>query len=289
MNTLRTAALLTGLTVLLVLVGNMLGGTAGMMIAFVLAAAMNLGSYWFSDRMVLKMHGARAVTEAEEPEFYRLIRDLAQRAQLPMPAVYIMDSDTPNAFATGRNPSHAAVAATRGLLRIMSRDELRGVMAHELAHVRHRDTLIGAVAATFAGAIAMIANMAQFAMIFGGMRGNQDNEGGGGMLGGLAMMILAPLAATMIQMAVSRSREFGADKGGAEISGNAMGLANALRKLEQANHARPMESATRNPSTAHMFIVNPLAGMKLGKLFSTHPATDERIARLEAMAGQRAM
>lgn len=288
MNALRTTALLAGLTVLLVLVGNLLGGTGGMVIALVFAAAMNLGSYWFSDRMVLRMHGARAVSEADAPELYGVVRDLAQRAKLPMPAVYIMDSDTPNAFATGRNPAHAAVAATRGLLRMMNREELRGVLAHELAHVRHRDTLIGAIAATFAGAIAMIAHMAQWAMIFGGMRGNQDNNGGG-LIGGLAMMIVAPLAATMIQMAVSRSREFGADKGGAEISGNPMGLANALRKLEQANQAQPMASATHNPSTAHLFIVNPLAGVSLGKLFSTHPPTAERIARLEAMAGQRAM
>lgn len=289
MNALRTTALLAGLTVLLVLVGNLLGGAGGMVIALVFAAAMNLGSYWFSDRLVLKMHGARAVTEADAPELYGVVRDLAQRAQLPMPAVYIMDSDTPNAFATGRNPSHAAVAATRGLLRMMTREELRGVLAHELAHVRHHDTLIGAIAATFAGAIAMIAHMAQWAMIFGGMRGNQDNNGGGGLIGGLAMMIVAPLAATMIQMAVSRSREFAADKGGAEISGNPMGLANALRKLEQANQTQPMASATHNPSTAHLFIVNPLAGVNLGKLFSTHPPTAERIARLQAMAGQKAM
>ncbi|MDA3923043.1 MAG: zinc metalloprotease HtpX [Salinisphaera sp.] len=289
MNALRTTALLAGLTVLLVLVGKLLGGTGGMAIALVLAAAMNLGSYWFSDRMVLKMHGARAVTEADAPKLYGVVRDLAQRAGLPMPAVYIMESDTPNAFATGRNPSHAAVAATSGLLRMMTREELRGVLAHELAHVRHRDTLISALAATFAGAIAMIANMAQWAMLFGGLRGNQNDNGGPGLIGGLATMILAPLAATMIQMAVSRSREFGADKGGAEISGNPMGLASALRKLEQANHASPMESATRNPATAHMFIVNPLAGVSIGKLFSTHPPTAERIARLEAMAGSHPM
>lgn len=289
MNMLRTTALLAGLTVLLVLVGGLLGGNGGMVIALVIAAAMNLGSYWFSDRLVLKMHGARAVTEEDAPELYGVVRDLAKRAELPMPAVYIMESDTPNAFATGRNPSHAAVAATQGLLRIMNREELRGVLAHELAHVRHRDTLIGAIAATFAGAIAMLANMAQWAMLFGGMRGNQDDNGGGGMIGNLAMIILAPIAATLIQMAVSRSREFGADKGGAEISGNPMGLANALKKLEQANHAQPMPSAANNPSTAHMFIVNPLAGVNIGKLFSTHPPTEERIARLEAMSGQQAM
>jgi len=281
MNMVRTTALLAGLTVLLVLVGNAIGGSAGMVIALGFAAVMNFGSYWYSDRMVLKMHGAREATERDAPELYRAVRELAQRAQLPMPAVYIVESDTPNAFATGRNPEHAAVAATSGLLRLLNRDELRGVLAHELAHVRHRDTLIGAIAATFAGAIAMIANMAQFAMLFGGMRGNDNN--GGGLIGSLAMMILAPIAATVIQMAVSRSREYGADAGGAEIAGNPMGLAKALRKLEQANHSQPMQSAESNPSTAHLFIVNPLAGVNMGKLFSTHPSTDERIKRLEAM------
>ncbi|RJS93084.1 zinc metalloprotease HtpX [Salinisphaera sp. Q1T1-3] len=287
MNALRTGALLAALTVLLILVGGALGGRGGMVIAFVFAALMNFGSYWFSDRMVLKMHGAREASASDAPELYNIVRELAHNAQLPMPRVYVMESETPNAFATGRNPSHAAVAATTGLMRLMNRDELRGVLAHELAHVRHRDTLISAVAATFAGAIAMIANMAQWAMLFGGFRGN-DNEGEGpGMLGGLAMMILAPLAATMIQMAVSRSREFGADKGGAEIAGSPTGLANALRKLESANRQHPMESAARNPATAHLFIVNPLSGLNIGKMFSTHPPTEERIQRLQAI-GDRA-
>src|SRR5699024_1927530 len=198
-----------------------------------------------------------------------------------------MDTDTPNAFATGRSPNHAAVAATTGLLRMMNREELRGVLAHELAHVRHRDTLIGAIAATVAGAITMIANMAQWAMLFGGLRGN-DNEGPG-LLGGLAMMILAPLAAALIQMAISRSREFAADQGGAEISGNPLGLASALRKLEQAHETRPMHEAETHPITAHLFIVNPLAGVRLGHLFPPHPPTEERIQRLEAMAGQAKM
>ncbi|MES1926609.1 zinc metalloprotease HtpX [Salinisphaera sp. T31B1] len=280
MNMIRTTALLAGLTVLLVLVGRMIGGNAGMVLALGFAAVMNFGSYWYSDKLVLKMHGARPVDEASAPELYRVVRELSQRAGLPMPAVYIMASDTPNAFATGRNPEHAAVAATAGLLRIMNRDELRGVLAHELAHVRHRDTLISAIAATFAGAIAMLANIAQFSMIFGGGRDNNN----GGLIGSLAMIFLAPLAASLIQMAVSRSREYAADAGGAEISGNAMGLASALRKLEQGNHAHPMDSAQRNPTTAHMFIVNPLFGGKFGKLFSTHPDTAERIRRLEAIA-----
>ena len=289
MNFIKTTVLLAGLTVLLVLVGGALGGRAGMLIAFVFAALMNLGSYWFSDRMVLKMHGAKEATPAEAPELYNLVRELAQNAQLPMPKVYVMESDTPNAFATGRSPSHAAVAATTGLMRLMNRDELRGVLAHELAHVRHRDTLISAVAATFAGAIAMIANMAQWTMLFGGFRGNDEDGEGPGMLGGIAMMILAPIAATLIQMAVSRAREYSADKGGAEIAGSPMGLANALRKLESANQKQPMESAARNPGTAHLFIVNPLSGLNIGKMFSTHPPTAERIQRLEAMHGQARM
>ena len=248
MNTLRTTFLLAGLTVLLVLVGKALGGAAGMVLALGFAVVMNFGSYWYSDRLVLKMHGARAVGEKDAPELYRAVRELAQRAKLPMPAVYIMQSDTPNAFATGRDPEHAAVAATTGLMRIMNRDELRGVLAHELAHVRHRDTLISAIAATFAGAIAMIANFAQFAMIFGGMRGN-DNDNGGGLLGSLAMMILAPIAATLIQLAVSRSREYGADAGGAEICGNPMGLpthcANWSRRITPSPW--PVQRATRRP------------------------------------------
>lgn len=285
MNMLRTTALLVGLTVLLVLVGNAIGGNAGMVIALGFAVVMNFGSYWYSDQLVLKMHGARQATERDAPELYRAVRELSQRAGLPMPAVYIMQTDTPNAFATGRNPEHAAVAATTGLLRLLDRDELRGVLAHELAHVRHRDTLIGAIAATFAGAIAMLAHMAQFAMLFGGMRGSDNNSGG--LIGSLAMMILAPVAATVIQMAVSRSREYAADAGGAEIAGSPTGLANALRKLEQANRARPMERAADNPSTAHLFIVNPLAGVNVSKLFSTHPSTEERIQRLKAMRGYR--
>lgn len=287
MNTIRTTVLFAGLTVLLVLIGGALGGQAGMIIALLFAAVMNLGSYWFSDRMVLKMHGAREASPSEAPELYGVVKELAARAGLPMPRVYVMESDTPNAFATGRSPNHAAVAATTGLLRLMNREELRGVLAHELAHVRHRDTLTGAIAATFAGAITMIANMAQWAMLFGGFRGDDDE--GPGLLGGLAMMILAPIAAMLIQMAISRSREFAADRGGAEISGSSMGLASALRKLDQANQQHPIHSAASNPATAHLFIVNPLGGVNLGHLFSTHPPTEERIRRLEAMADRVAM
>jgi heat shock protein HtpX len=284
MNAVRTTLLLAGLTVLLVFIGHVLGGTAGMVIALVFAGAMNFGSYWFSDRMVLKMHGAQAVTEAQAPQLYGIVRELATRAKMPMPAVYIMQTDTPNAFATGRNPEHAAVAATTGLLRLMNREELTGVLAHELSHVRHRDTLISAIAATFAGAIAMIANMAQWTMLFGGLQGDDEDEGAGGLVGGLVMMIIAPIAAALIQMAISRSREYGADAGGAQLSGNPLGLASALRKLEAGNQSEPMPSAAHNPSTAHLFIVNPLGGLSLAKLFSTHPSTEDRIKRLEAMA-----
>ena len=287
MNALRTTFLLAALTVLLVLVGKALGGTAGMVIALVFAGVMNVGSYWFSDKLVLSMSGAKAVSEQEAPELYETVRFLAKRAGMPMPKVYIMETDTPNAFATGRSPNHAAVAATTGLLRIMNRDELAGVLGHELSHVRHRDTLISAIAATMAGAIAMIANMAQWAMLFGGFGGGDDDEGAGGFIGALAMMILAPLAATLIQLAVSRSREYGADSGGAELTGHPLWLASALRKLESANRSQPVETAVEHPSTAHLFIVNPLAGHKLAQLFSTHPPTEDRIRRLEDMAAHR--
>lgn len=287
MNALRTTLLLAGLTVLLVLVGKALGGTAGMVIALVFAGVMNVGSYWFSDKLVLSMYGAKPVSQHDAPELYDTVRFLAQRAGMPMPKVYIIQSETPNAFATGRSPDHAAVAATIGLLRIMNRDELAGVLGHELSHVRHRDTLISAIAATMAGAIAMIANMAQWAMLFGGFGRSDDDEGAGGIIGALAMMILAPLAATLIQLAVSRSREYGADSGGAELTGHPLWLASALRKLESANRSEPMQAAVEHPSTAHLFIVNPLSGHKLAQLFSTHPPTDDRIRRLEAMAQHR--
>ncbi len=285
MNTLKTTFLLALLTVLLVLAGGAIGGRGGMTFALIMAGVMNFVSYWFSDKIVLAMYGAQQVTEAEQPEFYAMIRQLAARAGLPMPRVYIIPSDTPNAFATGRNPEHAAVAATTGILRILSREELMGVMAHELSHVKHRDILISSVAATVAGAITYLANMAQWAAMFGG--GRDRDEEGGGLLGLLVMAIVAPLAALLIQMAISRSREYDADKGGAEVSGNPLYLAGALRKLEMANRQIPMEGAT--PATAHMFIVNPLTGGGLMSLFSTHPPVEERIKRLESMvSGYRA-
>ncbi|MEJ2645093.1 MAG: zinc metalloprotease HtpX [Gammaproteobacteria bacterium] len=283
MNALRTTLLLAGLTALLVLVGKAIGGTTGMVIGLLFAGVMNIGSYWFSDRLVLSLYHAQPVGPDQAPELYSVVQELAHRAHMPMPRVYIVETETPNAFATGRDPNHAAVAATTGLLRLMDREELTGVLAHELSHVRHRDTLISAIAATLAGAIAMIANLAQWALIFGMGRGDDEE---GGIVGALATMILAPLAAALIQMAVSRSREYGADQGGAELSGHPLWLARALRKLESANQAHPMQTAARNPATAHLFIVNPLSGAKLAHLFSTHPPTEDRIRRLEQMAGR---
>jgi heat shock protein HtpX len=277
-NTMRTVFLMALMTVLLVFVGQLLGGQNGMIMAFLFAMVMNFGSYWFSDKIVLRMNGAREVTKADAPELVEIVEDLAGRAGLPMPRVYITPEDQPNAFATGRDPSHAAVAVTQGILRTLSREELRGVLSHEMAHVQHRDILIGAIAATMAGAISMIANMAQWAMIFGG--GRSDDREGGSPLGGIVMMIVAPIAAMMIQMAISRSREYLADEGGAKISGNPLPLANALRKLEQKAEQIPMQVS---PATAHIFTVNPLSGGGLMKLFSTHPPIEERIARLEAM------
>jgi heat shock protein HtpX len=243
---------------------------------------MNGFSYFFSDKIVLKMYSARQVTESESPVLYSIVADLAMRAKMPMPKVYIIDNPAPNAFATGRNPSHAAVAATSGILRLLSREELTGVMAHELAHVKHRDILIGSIAAVVAGAISMLANMAQWGMMFGGGRSSdRDEEGGSGsMVGSIAMMILAPIAAMLIQMAISRSREYQADAGGAWLCGNPMWLANALRKLHVGAQAIPMDAS---PATAHMFIVSPLTGGGMMSLFSTHPPMEERVARLEAM------
>lgn len=280
MNTLKTTFLMGLLTVLLVTFGGALGGRGGMGIALVMAAGMNFFAYWFSDKMVLSMYGAQEITESDDPRFYGVVRRLALRAGLPMPKVYLIDSETPNAFATGRNPQHAAVAATSGILRILSEDELAGVMAHELAHVKNRDILIQSVAATFAGAITYLAHMAQFAAIFGGGRSSDDDEGGG-IFGMILMAILAPIAAMLVQMAISRSREFGADAGGASISGSPLSLANALQKLEMGNQQVPMQA---NAATAHMFIVNPLTGGGLMSLFSTHPPMAERVARLQEIA-----
>ncbi|MBI2000565.1 MAG: zinc metalloprotease HtpX, partial [candidate division NC10 bacterium] len=249
--------------------------------AFLFAGLMNFASYWWSDRIVLWMYGAQEVSEAEAPEFHALVRRLAQRAGLPMPRVYIIPTDTPNAFATGRNPDHAAVAATQGILRILSPDELEGVMAHELGHVRHRDILISTVAATLAGAIMMLARMAQWAAWFGGGRSSEEDEGGaGGVLGLVLLAILAPLAAMLIQMAISRAREYLADAAGAQISRKPWALADALEKLERAATAVPLEA---NPATAHLFIVNPLRGSSILNWFSTHPPVEERVARLRAM------
>ncbi|MBI1821930.1 MAG: zinc metalloprotease HtpX [Nitrospirae bacterium] len=279
MNNLKTTFLLVFLTLLLIFVGGAIGGRGGMMIAFVMAMGMNLISYWFSDKIVLAMYRAKEVSQNDAPELYNTVSMLASRAEIPMPRIYIIDNPTPNAFATGRNPQHAAVAVTTGILNVLNREELAGVLGHELAHVEHRDILISTIAAAIAGAISMIANMAQWGLIFGG--GRNDREGSGGLVGSLLMIIVAPIAAMLVQMAVSRSREFEADRGGAIISGNPMSLANALRKLDRASHQIPMDA---NPATAHMFIVNPLTGGAFFKLFSTHPPMEERIARLENMA-----
>ncbi len=280
MNTTKTIILMVGLSVLLVFVGGALAGEQGMIMAFIFASVMNLVSYWFSDKIVLRMYRAREATEAEAPVLYGVTRDLAMRMNMPMPRVYIIPSDSPNAFATGRNPKHAAVAATEGILRLLTREELMGVMAHELGHVTNRDILIGTIAATIAAAISMLAHMAQWAMIFGGGRRDR-NEGPGGAIAAIAMIILAPIAAALIQMAISRSREFQADATGAHVCGNPMALASALQKLQTASQRVPLEA---NPATAHMFIVNPLRRGGLVNLFSTHPPMEERIARLERMA-----
>jgi heat shock protein HtpX len=279
MNMLKTTLLMALLTLLLVLAGGAMGGRNGMTMALVMAGVMNIGSYWFSDKIVLAMYGAREVSEAESPQLFGMVRQLALQAGLPMPKVYLMESESPNAFATGRNPEHAAVAATTGIMRILTREELMGVMAHELTHVRNRDILIGSIAATIAGAITYLAHMAQWGALFGGGR-DRDDEGGGAF-GLIVMAVVAPLAAMLIQMAISRSREYSADKGGAEISGNPLYLANALKKLEMANRQLPMMQAT--PATAHLFIVSPLAGGGFMSLFSTHPPLAERVRRLEAM------
>jgi heat shock protein HtpX len=279
MNTFKTTLLLGALTGLLLLIGGYFGGRGGVVIAFIFAIVMNFGAYWFSDKLILKMYNAQEVTESQARELYAIVRGLAMRASLPMPKVYIIPEETPNAFATGRDEEHAVVAVTEGILRILSTDELEGVLAHELTHIKNRDMLIGSIAATLAGAIMMLANMAQWAAIFGGVN-RDDDEGGGGIIGLILMAILSPLAATLIQMAISRSREYLADEGGARVSGKPYGLASALEKLGRASQAIPMDA---NPSTAHMFIVNPLSGRALMNLFSTHPPIEERISRLRGM------
>lgn len=280
-NILKTTFLLSLLTILLIAMGGAVGGKGGMIVAFLMAAVMNFGSYWFSDKIVLRMYNAQEITREVHPSFYGMVERLATRAGLPMPRVYIIPDESPNAFATGRNPEHAAVAATEGILRILSTEELEGVMAHELAHVKNRDILISTIAATFAGAISMIGNMLQWGAMFGAGR-RDDEEGGSSLIGSLAMAIIAPIAAMLIQMAVSRSREYLADESGAVICGRPLALAGALRKLHNASQAIPMQDA--RPATAHMFIVNPLTGGGMMSLFSTHPPMEDRIARLEGMA-----
>lgn len=277
-NWLKTSILMAGIVVLFGTVGAALGGAGGMMIALLLAAAMNVYAYWFSDKAVLKMYNAREVDAASAPQFYNMVKELAQIAQLPMPKVYIIDEDQPNAFATGRDPEHAAVAATTGIMRILTERELRGVMAHELAHVKHRDTLISTISATIAGAISSIA---QFGMLFAG---GHDRERSVHPAVAILIMILAPIAAMLIQMAISRAREFEADRGGAEISGDPTALAAALKKIHDYAHQIPLETAEQHPETAQMMIINPLSGEGIKGLFSTHPQTQERIARLMAMA-----
>jgi len=284
MNRIKTTLLLSLLTVLMVLMGSALGGKTGMVFAFLMACAMNFFSYWFSDKIVLKMYGAREIGEHDHPAFHGMVRRLALQAGLPMPRVYIIPSDSPNAFATGRNPEHAAVAATEGIMRILTPEELEGVMAHELAHVRNRDILVGTIAATLAGAVSMVGSMLQWGALLGAGR-SDDEESAGGLVGSLAMAIIAPIAAMLIQMAVSRSREYLADESGARICGNPLALAHALRKLHSGAHMLPMTEA--RPATAHLFIVNPLTGGGLRSLFSTHPPMEERIARLEAMGSGR--
>jgi heat shock protein HtpX len=280
MNTTKTILLMVGLTVLLVLVGGALGGRQGTIFAFVVSLLINAVSYWFSDKIVLKMYGARQVTEAEAPLLYSVTQELAVRMNTPMPKVYIIPSDAPNAFATGRNPEHAAVAATEGILRILTRDELTAVMAHELSHVHNRDILISTIAAAIAGTITMVASIARWGFMFGGGQGRRDDRDGS-PIAAIAMLILAPIAAALIQMAISRSREYQADESGAHLCGNPMWLASALRKLEAGSQRIPMDAT---PTTAHLFIVNPLHGGGFSSLFSTHPPMEARIARLEEMA-----
>ena len=283
MNTLKTMVLLTFLTVLLVFVGAAIGGQNGMIIAFMMALVMNFVSYWFSDKIVLKMYNAQPVTEAQAPDLHAMVRRLVQKAGLPMPKVYIIPEEALNAFATGRNPEHGVVAVTEGIMRALDREELEGVIAHELSHIKNRDILTGTIVATIAGAISMLAQMAHWAMLFGGGRRDDSDEGGSPVVA-LVMMIVAPIAAMLVQMAISRTREYEADKGGAAIAGNPYGLANALLKLERGAQVVPMHDP--KPATAHMFIMNPLSGGGLMKLFSTHPPIAERVKRLKEMRGR---
>ena len=284
-NTLKTTILLAALTGLLVVLGGFIGGSNGAVLGFVIALAMNFGSYWFSDRIALKMAGAREVSYAEAPQLHDMVARLAQESGLPKPRVAIVQSDAPNAFATGRNAKHGLVAVTTGILRILDRRELAAVLSHELGHIRNRDILVSTIAATIAGAITMVAQIAQFGMIFGG-NSDDDDDGATGLLGGLLMIFLAPLAATIIQLAISRSREFGADKTGADVGGDPEALASALEKLEAYSKQVPLHV---NPAVSHLFIVQPLTGLSMQKLFSSHPPTHERVARLRRMAQERTL
>jgi heat shock protein HtpX len=289
-NTLKTAALLTALTVLLVVVGGALGGRSGMVMALVFALLMNGFSYWFSDKVALAMSGAQEVTPEQAPQLYQIVQRVAQQANVPLPRVYIINSDSPNAFATGRDPQHAAVAVTTGIMGILSERELAGVLAHELGHVRNRDTLTLAVVATIAGAITMLAHVAQWGMIFGGFGGGRDDREGVNPLVALLAIIVAPIAAMLIQLAISRAREYEADSPGAHISGDPLALASALEKLERGTAMRPMNaSAPGTEATAHLYIVNPFTAQGIGSLFQTHPPIPERVARLRAMAAQQGL
>ena len=284
MNNVKTFVLMAGLMGLFLLAGQLLGGSQGLMMALVFGIAINFGMYFFSDKMVLRMYGAHEVDERSSPEYYGLVRELAQRAGLPMPRVYVMDSPQPNAFATGRNPSHAAVCASTGLLQALNRDELAGVMAHELAHIKNHDTLTMTIAASIGGAISMLAQYMQFGMMFGGHR---DDRSGVGVIGSLVAILVAPLAAMLVQMAISRSREYSADRMGADISGRPLWLASALAKIQNYAHQIPNEEAEAAPATAHIFIINPLSGRGVDNWFSTHPNTENRIAELEEMAREK--
>lgn len=286
MNQLKTTMLLAALTALFLWIGQALGGQQGMVFAFLFAGVMNMIAYWFSDKIVLRMYNAQPVTVADAPDLYRIVESLSVKMNMPMPTVYVIPQESPNAFATGRNPQHAAVAATAGILKLLNHEELEGVLAHELGHVQNRDTLISMVAATMAGALSHLARMAMWGGMFGGRHSREDREGGHPLVG-LIGIILAPIAASLIQLAISRAREFGADESGAKLTGNPLALASALKKIETWKRQIPM--TTGSPSTAHMFIINPFSAKGLAGLFSTHPSTAERVKRLEEMALGRSL
>lgn len=282
MNAFKTALLMTAMVLLLMFIGNIVGGTGGMVVAFIIAFALNFVSYWFSDKIVLAMYRAKEINRSEAPRLYSLVEDLTKKAGLPMPKLYVINEDTPNAFATGRNPENGVVAVTTGIVKLLNEEELAGVISHELAHIKNRDILVGTIAATLAGAITLLARFAGYAIMLGSGRDREENNGG--LIVGLIMMIVAPIAAFLIQMAISRSREYMADETGAEISGKPLALASALKKLQSYNERKPIEDA--EPATAHMFIVNPLSGSAIFKLFSTHPPIEERVQKLEMLAAR---